>query len=73
MFKTLEKKYGIRVVSEGAHWNPLTGRFTTTYTIYTADECCWEKGLSREGVKRECEVWGEELKKIRDANPINKF
>ena len=65
MFKTIEKKYGIEVFSEGAHWNPLKGRFFTTYKIYSADGCCWEKGLSREGVKREVETWGDALIQIK--------
>ena len=39
-FKTLEKKYGIRVVSEGEWYNPLTGRCVETFNIYTGDGCC---------------------------------
>ena len=56
-FKTLERKYGIKVVSEGEYYNPLTGKSKETFKIFTADGCCWEKGLSRKGVKRECEQW----------------
>lgn len=63
-FKTLEKKYGIKVVADG-YWHPLTGRFVGLYNIYTADGCCWEKGLSRKGVKAECEEWHDSLMRIK--------
>lgn len=65
-FKTLEKKYGIHVVSEGSWYNELTGRFKETFRIHTADGCCWEKGLSRKGVKIECETWSKELLAIKE-------
>lgn len=66
-FKTLEKKYGITVVSE-EFYNPLSGKFEVTYKMYSADGCPWEKGLSRRGVKRECEDWAEVLLEIKRAN-----
>ena len=65
-FKGLELKYGIEVVSEGEYYNPLNGKWTETFKIYTADGCCWEKGLSRAGVKRECEEWADDILRIRD-------
>lgn len=64
-FKTLENRYGIKVVSEGHHYNWMKGKSVETFAIYTTDGCCWEKGLSRKGVKEECETWGKELLKIK--------
>ena len=65
-FKGLENKYGITVVSEGHHYNPMTGASKETFKIFTADGCCWEKGLSRKGVKRECEEWSKSLLEIKE-------
>ena len=65
-FKTLEKTYGIRVVSEGFYYNPLTGRSRETFKIYSADGCCWEKGLGRKAVKAECEEWSRQLLAIKN-------
>lgn len=65
-FKTLEKKYGITVTAE-KWWNPLTNRMVTTYNIYSADDCPWEKGLTRYGVKKECEQWAESLLAIKKS------
>ena len=64
-FKTLEKKYGIKVISEGQWWHPLRGRYIETFKIFTGDGCCWEKGLSRKGVKAECEEWHDSLMRIK--------
>lgn len=64
-FKTIEKKYGVKVVSEGHWYNPLTGRSQETFNLYSADGCCWEKGLSRKRVKAECEEWAEALLEIK--------
>lgn len=63
-FKTLEKKFGIKVVDDSI-WNPWKGKYIKAYKMYTADGCCWEKGLSREGVKRECQEWAEALLEIK--------
>lgn len=65
-FKTIEKKYGVKVVSEGHWFNDYTGKFVETFKMYSADGCCWEKGLSRKGVKAECEKWSKELLKIKN-------
>ena len=65
-FETIEKKYGITVVSEGFHWNDFAGKRIETYKIYSADGCPWEKGLSKKGVKAECEAWSESLLKIKE-------
>ena len=59
-FKVLEGRYGIKVVSEGHHMN-CYGKMVETFAMYTADGCCWEKGLSRSGVKAECLAWEKEL------------
>ena len=64
-FKELENKYGIKVVSEGYYYYPQLGRSVESFKIYSADGCCWEKGLSRKGVKAECEEWAGHLLKIR--------
>lgn len=65
-FKTLEKKYGIRVASEGYWYNGALQ--IETFKIFTADGCCWEKGLSRKGVKAECEKWGDALLRIKNGS-----
>ena len=64
-FKTLEKKYGITVVSEGIHWNQWSGKSVETFRMYSADGCPWEKGLSRKGVRLECERWANTLLDIK--------
>ena len=64
MFKGLEARYGIQVVSEGYHVN-LAGKSVETFKMFSADGCCWEKGLSRAGVKKECEEWGAQLLNIK--------
>lgn len=72
-FKTLEKKYGIAVRSEGQWYAPRKGKMIETFKIFTADGCQWENGLSRDGVKKECETYGEEFKKIaKKAKVMNK-
>ena len=65
-FKTLEKKYGVNVVSEGYHYNDRTGKMVETFKMYSADGCCWEKGMSRKGVKAECEQWSKQLLEIKN-------
>lgn len=69
-FKALEKKYGITVTEE-KWWNPLTNRRVTTYNIYSADGCPWEKGLTRKNVKKECEQWAESLLNIKESVKID--
>lgn len=64
-FKAIERKYGVKVMSEGHHWNPMTGRSVETFKMYSADGCCWEKGLSRKGVKAECEEFAKSLLAIK--------
>lgn len=66
-FKGVETKYGIKVVSEGTYWSPLKGRSIETFKIITADGCCWEKGLSRKGVKAECERWAKDILSIKKS------
>lgn len=62
-FKTIEKKYGIKVREDGHIWRG--DRMIEQFKIYSADGCCWEKGLSRKGVKRECEEWAVALLEIK--------
>lgn len=65
-FKGLEKKYGIKV-RDDSYYSPLSGRFVKQYKMYSADGCPWENGLSREGVKRECEKWADALIDIKNT------
>ena len=51
-------------MSEGVHFS-VSGREVETFRMYSADGVCWEKGLSRKGVKRECEEWAEQLLSIK--------
>ena len=67
-FKTLEKKYGIKVREDGIKIDGYTNgsqKITTLYKIYSADGCPWENGLTRKQVKAECEQWSKELLKIK--------
>ena len=64
-FVRLEKKYGIKVV-EDRIYNPLTGRTRMRYKMYSADGCPWENGLTKEGVKKECEQWAEQLIAVKE-------
>ena len=65
-FIRLEKKYGIKVVREDIY-NPLTGRANIRYKMYSADGCLWENGLTKEGVKKECETYSDALIKIKNS------
>ena len=65
-FKTLEKKYGITVISEGFHWNDFLGKRIETFRMYSADGCPWEKGLNKKGVRLECERWAKQLLVIKE-------
>ena len=62
-FKGLEKKYGIKVCDD-SYYNPL-GRLVKRYKMYAADGCSWENGLTRDGVKKECERWADALISIK--------
>ena len=62
-FKTIEKKYGIKVVDD-SFYSPKSGRFVKCYKIFTADGCQWENGLSRQGVKDEVKMYGKDFQKI---------
>lgn len=64
-FVRLEKKYGIKVFDD-SYYNWLTGRFVRRYRMYTADGCSWDKGLTKDGVKFECERWGDEFIAIKN-------
>jgi len=69
-FKTIEKKYGVKVVSEGHHYDIYACKSIETFKMYSADGCCWEKGLSRKGVKAECERWAEHLIAIKNNTAV---
>ena len=66
VFQSLEKKYGIRIVSDGNIYNPYTGKSIERYKIFSADGCRWENGLSYKGVIAECKQWSQELLQIKE-------
>ena len=66
-FKTIENKYGVKVISEGYYYSPWLNKSVETFKMYTADGCCWEKGLSRVGVKKEVETWKKQLLEIKKS------
>lgn len=70
-FIRLEKKYGIWVV-EDDFYNPFTGRISKRYKMYSADGCKWANGLTKEGVKEECEKYSEALLKIKERKKVIK-
>lgn len=49
-FKTIEKKYGIKVTHDYYDWL-INNKEVEKFRIYTADGCLWDKGLTRAGVK----------------------
>ena len=58
------KKYGITIVENG-YYN-LHGKYVKLYDIYSADGCCWEKGMkSVKAIQEECEYWSENLLRIK--------
>lgn len=70
-FIRLEKKYGIKVV-EDEIYNPFKGKYLKRYKIYSADGCPWENGLTKDGVKKECEEWSRELLDIKMKSDIKR-
>ena len=67
-FKTLEKKYGIKVMEDYfriEHYTNGKQKIIPLFKIYSADGCPWENGLTRKQVKEECEQWSDELIKIK--------
>lgn len=64
-FVRLEKKYGIKVVRDEIY-NPFTGKTKMRYKMFSADGCPWQNGLTKEGVKNECEKWSNALLEIKN-------
>lgn len=65
--KALERKYNIRIADD-SYVSPISGRFVKAYKIYSADGCCWEKGLrGLKAVKAECEEWATALATIAEV------
>lgn len=63
-FKTIEKKYGIKVTHDYYDW--LMGdKQIEKFRVYTADGCLWNKGLTRAGVKVMVEHDAPSLKAIK--------
>ena len=62
--RSLEKKYGITIVENGYYdWR---GRYVKLYDMYSADGCCWEKGLrTLKDVQNECKEWERSLLQIK--------
>lgn len=70
MFKGLEKKYGVKIREDYGRIERYTNgkqKYIQLYKMYAADGCPWENGLTRNGVKKECEEWGEQLINIKKA------
>lgn len=65
-FIRLEKKYGIKVV-EDEIYNPFTGKTKMRYKIYTADRCPWQNGLTKEGIKKECQKYSQVFINIKNS------
>ena len=64
-FVRLEKKYGIKILDDEIY-NPLTGKTLKRYKMYSADGCPWQNGLTKEGIKKECEIYADRLIKIKN-------
>ncbi len=62
----LEKKYGIKIADD-SYYNPIRDKVIKLYKIYSADGCCWEKGLrTLKAVEAECKTWESQLLKIKN-------
>lgn len=62
----LEKKYGIKIAND-SYYNPIRDKVVKLYKIYSADGCCWEKGLrTLKAVEAECKTWESQLLKIKN-------
>ena len=61
----LEKRYGIQIVENGYYdWK---GRYVRLYDMYSADGCCWEKGLhTMTEIHNECKEWRDTLLSIKN-------
>lgn len=69
--RALELKYGIKIADDG-YYNPLKQRYVKAYKIYSADGCCWEKGLrTLKDVQAECEEWSKQLLDIKEHMMCN--
>ena len=65
--RQLEQRYNIRIADD-SYISPINGRFVKAYKIYSADGCCWEKGLRNlKAVKAECEQWKTALVTIAEV------
>ena len=73
----IKRVYGVTIVENGYY--DANGKYRKLYDMYSADECCWDKGkptikacyeecLAWSGtlrsIKRICEKWDAEAKKI---------
>ena len=70
-FVRLESKYGIKITEE-VIYNPLSGKFFKRYRMYSADGCPWAKGLTKEGVKAECEKYSAAFLRIKNITDVTK-
>ena len=64
-FVRLERKYGIKIEEE-EFWNPFKGKYIKRYNMYSADSCSWAKGLTKDGIRKECEEWNDALLSIKE-------
>lgn len=61
----LTEKFGITIVENG-YFN-YQGRYVRLYDIYSADGCCWEKGLqSVKAIYQECQHWKDAILRIKN-------
>lgn len=66
MFKKLEEKYGVRIVSDGTYWSRKRNKAIPIYKIYAPDGCPWENGLEYKDVLMECKKWAKELLTLKE-------
>lgn len=64
--KELERFYGVNIVEDGYfHF----GKYRKLYNIYTADGCCWEKGLPNiKACEDELKEWEDKILYIKVNN-----
>ena len=63
----IEKMFNVRIVDD-SYFNSVSCKYVKAYKIYSADGCCWEKGLrTLKAVKAECEQWQTALSNIAEV------
>ena len=63
----IEKRFNVRIADD-SYYNPFRCKFVKNYKIYSADGCCWEKGLKNlKAVEKECREWQTALATIAEV------